>query len=149
QDGDQGRRVGPVAGAAHGPGSVLPADGGPPPAVPPLADPAGRTHLEQLAGATAALACDLRPQGPPMTRRTALTASLLSLAAAGWAMDPAPVPPTATTPAPAATAPAATGGPLIKPTVVPGEQSIAIDAGDLKQVAKARFFVSRDEGKTW
>ena len=39
--------------------------------------------------------------------------------------------------------------PVIKPIIVSGEQSIKIDAGDLKQVAKARFFVSRDQGKSW
>lgn len=69
-----------------------------------------------------------------MTSRTPLTTtllSLLSIAATGWSME---------TPPPAA---------VVKPTIVAGEQSIAIDAIDLKQVAKARFYVSQDQGKTW
>jgi hypothetical protein len=69
-------------------------------------------------------------------RRTVLTASLLtaSMLAAGtssWGMEKAPA------------------APPVKPTFVTGEQSIAIDTGDLKQVAKARFYLSRDEGQTW
>ncbi len=64
-------------------------------------------------------------------RRTVLTASLLSIAAASWGMEKAPA------------------APPVKPTFVTGEQSIAIDTGDLKQVAKARFYLSRDEGQTW
>ena len=70
-----------------------------------------------------------------MTSRTVLTATLLSLAVAGWTMEATPAP--------------AQQPPVIKPTIVAGEQSIAIDAVDLKQVAKARFFVSQDQGKTW
>ena len=64
-------------------------------------------------------------------RRTVLTASLLTLAASSWGMEKAPA------------------APAVKPTFVTGEQSIAIDTGDLKQVAKARFYLSRDEGQTW
>lgn len=66
-----------------------------------------------------------------MPRRTVLSATLLAAASVAWAMEPGPT------------------TPVIKPTIVSGEQSIAIDAGDLKQVAKARFYVSRDQGKTW
>ena len=66
-----------------------------------------------------------------MLSRTVMTATLLSLAVAGWSMEA--VPP----------------APVIKPTIVPGAQSIAIDAVDLKQVAKARFYVSQDQGKSW
>ena len=66
-----------------------------------------------------------------MTSRTVMTATLLSLAVAGWSMETLPP------------------APVIKPTIVPGAQSIAIDAVDLKQVAKARFFVSQDQGKSW
>ena len=66
-----------------------------------------------------------------MPRRTVLSATLLAAASVAWAMEPGPT------------------TPVIKPTIVSGEQSIKIDAGDLKQVAKARFFVSRDQGKSW
>jgi len=66
-----------------------------------------------------------------MPRRTVLSATLLAAASVAWAMEPGP------------------GTPMIKPNIVSGEQFIKIDAGDLKQVAKARFFVSRDQGKTW
>ena len=66
-----------------------------------------------------------------MPLRTVLSVTLLAAASVAWTMEPAP------------------GTPVIKPTVVSGEQSIAIDAGDLKQVAKARFYVSNDQGKTW
>ena len=66
-----------------------------------------------------------------MPRRTVLSATLLAAASVAWAMEPGP----------------ATS--LIKPAIVSGEQTIKIDAGDLKQVAKARFFVSRDQGKSW
>lgn len=64
-------------------------------------------------------------------RRDLLSASLLSIAAASWAMEPGPA------------------APVIKPTIVAGEQSIALDTADLSQVAKARFFVSADQGKSW
>ena len=64
-------------------------------------------------------------------RRDLLSASLLSIAAASWAMEPGPA------------------APVIKPTIVAGEQSIALDTADLTQVAKARFFVSADQGRTW
>lgn len=64
-------------------------------------------------------------------RRDLLSASLLSIAAASWAMEPGPA------------------APVITPTIVAGEQSIALDTADLAQVAKARFFVSADQGKTW
>ena len=66
-----------------------------------------------------------------MPRRTVLSATLLAAASVAWAMEPGPI------------------TPVIKPAIVSGEQTIKIDAGDLKQVAKARFFVSRDQGKTW
>ncbi len=66
-----------------------------------------------------------------MLRRTVLSATLFAAASAASAMEPGPV------------------TPVIKPTIVASEQLIAIDAGDLKQVAKARFFVSRDQGQTW
>jgi hypothetical protein len=66
-----------------------------------------------------------------MPRRTVLSVTLLAAASVAWTMEAGP------------------GTPVIKPTVVNGEQSIAIDAGDLKQVAKARFYVSNDQGKTW
>ena len=66
-----------------------------------------------------------------MPRRTVLSATLLAAASVAWAMEPGPT------------------TPVIKPTIVSGEQSIKIDAGDLKQVAKARFFVSRNQGKSW
>lgn len=66
-----------------------------------------------------------------MPRRTVLSATLLAAASVAWAMEPGP------------------GTPMITPNIVSGEQSIKIDAGDLKQVAKARFYVSRDQGKTW
>ncbi len=70
-------------------------------------------------------------------RRTVPTASLIALSAglgvAGLgAMEPAAVP-----------------TPVIKPTVVAGEQSIALDTPDLANVAKGRFFLSADQGKNW
>jgi hypothetical protein len=68
-----------------------------------------------------------------MRRDLLLSASLLSVITCAGAAE---------------TAPATPAAPL-KPTFVTGEQSIALDAGDLKAVAKGRFYVSRDQGKTW
>ena len=64
-------------------------------------------------------------------RRALLSASLFAIASQLGAMEPGP------------------STPLIKPTLVTGEQSISLDTADLSQVAKGRFYVSRDGGATW
>ena len=64
-------------------------------------------------------------------RRALLSASLFAIASQLGAMEPGP------------------STPLIKPTLVTGEQSISLDTADLSQVAKGRFFISRDGGATW